>query len=456
MPIRELPYQRDVCQLFAPFARARHAVLLDSGKPRQQQGRYDIFSAWPIAQLNINNNGIHYKDSDKNDHSLHDLHQLKQYLTQNRSAHKATLQSTAQDTQLPFCGGWLGFASYELGYLLENAAGKSTQLPKLPLFHAGYYNWAVIQDHQQQCAYLVYHDDIAPELLARIEQTLAGAADETSGHFHLLEPFRPGPDLSDYRHAFRRIEEYIANGDCYQVNYAMPFYARFAGDCFSAYRKLREAVPSPYMAYIQHGQQQLLSISPERFIAADGSRIHSKPIKGTVARSIDPAEDRQQAQSLLASDKNRAENVMIVDLIRNDFSRHSQANSVKVDKLCELESFANVHHLVSTVSATLDASSTIWDVFFDSFPGGSITGAPKIRAQQIINELEKVNREIYCGSIFMASDNGHFDSSICIRTLHSRQHTLTAWAGGGIVADSTLEDEYQECINKISALLAAL
>ncbi|HEY9032777.1 MAG TPA: aminodeoxychorismate synthase component I, partial [Pseudomonadales bacterium] len=274
--------------------------------------------------------------------------------------------------------------------------------------------------------------------------------------FVLDEPFRPLTPAADYRRDIARIHDYIVAGDCYQVNYAMPFTARYHGHSFAAYCRLRDTVPSPYMAYINAGRQQILSISPECFIEASGQRLSSRPIKGTAARAADAGQDRQQAEALQQSAKNRAENVMIVDLIRNDFSRFSRPHSVQVEALCQLESYANVHHLVSTVNAELAAPYTVWDVFFASFPGGSITGAPKIRACQIINELEQHNREIYCGSVFAASDNGRFSASIAIRTLLCDNGRISAWAGGGIVADSTADEEYQECLNKIGALLDAL
>lgn len=445
MQQRYLPYPTDISHLFRAFAEQPQAVLLDSGKPRQAQGRYDIFSAFPVREAQISSDGFHYRDSDNIDHSLPDL-----------AAFKTLLNSTSgiQNQQLPFCGGWLGFCRYELGSLLEPRSSQRSNTGQQALFWAGYYQWAVIQDHQQGCCMLVWQEQIAPDLLTTIEQLLQTVIAPAA--FRLQTSFVAAVNQPQYQHNFRRIQHYIQAGDCYQVNYAMPFSARFSGDSYSAYQQLRQAVPSPYMAYIRHGNQQLLSISPERFIAACGKQIHSKPIKGTAPRADNPEQDAQLAQQLQHSVKNRAENVMIVDLIRNDFGRHCQPGSIQVDALCQLESFDNVHHLVSTVSGTLMQNASIWDVFFGAFPGGSITGAPKIRASQIISELEQQPRDIYCGCIFIASDNGWFDSNICIRTLLCENGQITAWAGGGIVADSTADDEYQECYSKIQALLSAL
>lgn len=441
---QSLPYTADISLLFKPFSQQNNAILLDSGKPRQAQGRYDIFTAYPSQQVFIDSQGIHHIDSDNCGHSVQNLIQLKNILNATQSKTNSTL---------PFTGGWMGFANYDLAAYIEPQSQTKTNSQQA-CFWAGYYQWAVVQDHAQQSCQLVWRDELPPALLDQIQTMLNSQIAHTA--FTLNQAFTASISQGDYQQAFTQIQQYIHAGDCYQVNFALPFKATFQGDSFTAYQQLRKAVPSPFMAYLRFPQQSILSISPERFIAADGKQIETKPIKGTVARHSDKQIDRELANTLLNSAKNRAENIMIVDLMRNDFGRYCESGSVRVDALCALESFENVHHLVSTVRGTIASQYTIWDVFFASFPGGSITGAPKIRACQIIAELEKENRGIYCGSVFIASDNGHFDSNICIRTLSCQQQTITAWAGGGITADSTAEDEYQECLSKINALLAAL
>lgn len=444
MQRQAIPYSADISVLFAAFADLPHAFLLDSGKPRQTQGRYDVFSAWPERELSIGKDGFFYHDEQHNRQPLADIHAVKNLLSSTQ---------TAKSSDLPFSGGWLGFARYELAELLEpRSCSKLCELSEV--FWAGYYTWAVVQDHVKQCAWLIWQDNLDNTKLTDIRRLLTQSI--THAPFGLTRPFSANTDYPTYQQQVERIQQYIKAGDCYQVNYSIGFSAPFNGCSFSAYQQLRQAVPSPYMAFIQHGRQQLLSISPERFIAANGRNIHSKPIKGTAPRGHTSAEDYANAQALLNSVKNRAENVMIVDLIRNDFGRHCTPGSIRVDALCALESFENVHHLVSTISGTLNENSNVWDVFFSSFPGGSITGAPKIRACQIIDELEQGHRDIYCGCIFMASDDGQFDSNICIRTLMCEEGIISARAGGGIVADSTAASEYQECLNKIGALLKAL
>lgn len=439
-----LPYTPNSCDLFRAFSGEAHAILLDSGKPQQLQGRYDIFSAWPEQQLAIYSERITHIDSDKNTHRLDNLEQLKQILLRH--------QSTDQN-DLPFTSGWLGFANYELGGFIEPKS--QTLAEQQLLFWAGYYTWAIIQDHQQQSCQLIWLADKTPaQLLQRIQQILQSHINQFP--FQLQQSFQTTISQAQYQQSFAKIQHLIQAGDCYQVNYAQQFSAPYQGSEFSAYEKLRNTVPSPYMAFINHPDRTLLSISPERFIAAQQQDVTSKPIKGTAPRSQHIETDQQLAQALIHSAKNCAENIMIVDLMRNDFNRFCRPNSVNVNPLCALESFANVHHLVSTIHGKLRNEHSIWDLFFASFPGGSITGAPKVRACQIIQALESSERGIYCGSIFLASDNGYFDSNIAIRTLTCQNQQITTWAGGGITIDSNADDEYQECFNKINALLNCL
>lgn len=444
VPILKLDYTHDSTALFQVFAGEQHAILFDSGKPWQHQGRYDILSAWPREQLQITTAGIEHTCGEVT-RQLPDIHAVKALLSQR-------WQSAMSD--LPFCGGWMGFASYELGYHLEPHSGQAHENPILPLFWAGYYDWAIIQDHQQQTCQLVYAEDMPAKRLQKIQQQLQN---KTNRHdFSLAGAFTSSLSYQGYTEAFARIQGYLQAGDCYQVNFAQRYQAGFRGDAFTAFQALRQVVPSPYMVYLNHPQAPILSISPERFIQAKGQHVFTKPIKGTAPRQPSTEADAESAKALQHSSKNRAENLMIVDLLRNDFGRYCNPGSIRVEELFALESFSNVHHLVSSIRGDIAPPNTIWDLFFASLPGGSITGAPKIRACQIINELENFNREIYCGSLFYASNNGRFDSSIAIRTLLCHQGNIYAWAGGGIVKDSACDDEYQECTNKIGHLLQAL
>ncbi len=269
-----------------------------------------------------------------------------------------------------------------------------------------------------------------------------------------INSFESNLKVEKYREALTRIQEYIRAGDCYQVNFAQRFSADYSGDPFVAYLALREALPSPFSGFMQLGTGAVLSLSPERFIQVRGTQVETKPIKGTIKRGTTDAEDIANAQWLQNSQKNRAENVMIVDLLRNDLSKH--CTDVRVPALCELQTFANVHHLVSTVTGQLNEGATAIDVLRDAFPGGSITGAPKIRAMEIIEELEPSRRSLYCGSLGYISADSQMDTSIAIRTLVCDGNKIHCWGGGGIVADSETDQEYRESIAKVQVLMQTL
>ena len=274
--------------------------------------------------------------------------------------------------------------------------------------------------------------------------------------FALNSDWQSNMSETEYAAKFAQIEEYLKSGDCYQINLAQRFNAQFEGSPWAAYIKLREANKAPFSSFINHPQGAILSISPERFISVNNNVVETKPIKGTLPRKADALEDQRQAQILAASAKDRAENVMIVDLLRNDLSKHCKPHSVKVPELFALESYEAVHHLVSTVVGELNDDATPLDLLASSFPGGSITGAPKIRAMEIIDELEVHRRNIYCGSIFYMGFREDMDSSICIRTLLAENNQLHCWAGGGIVLDSVANDEYKETLDKVSKILPVL
>jgi para-aminobenzoate synthetase component 1 len=259
-----------------------------------------------------------------------------------------------------------------------------------------------------------------------------------------------------YGRAFRRLQGYIRDGDCYQVNLAQRFAAAATGDPWLAYQALRIMNPAPFSAYLSTPYAHVLSASPERFLAVERTRVETRPIKGTRPRAGHPRLDAHLIEELRASEKDRAENVMIVDLLRNDLSKNCALGSVRVPKLFDVESFATVHHLVSTVTGELRPDRDAIDLLRGCFPGGSVTGAPKLRAMQIIEELEAQRRGVYCGAIGYIGFDGNMDTSIAIRTLVHSHGTIRFWAGGGIVADSMPDDEYQETFDKAAAMLKLL
>ncbi|RMS12527.1 hypothetical protein ALP75_205484 [Pseudomonas syringae pv. actinidiae] len=359
--------------------------------------------------------------------------------------------------ELPFAGGLIGYLSYAFGRRLEPLPDQAIDDLQLPEARLGLYAWALISDHQAQTSQLMFHPDLADTERKRLVDLFTGSISQAPSHFRLSQTFQASISADDYRQAFERIQAYIQAGDCYQVNFAQRFQAQCAGDPWAAYCALRAACPTPFSGYLGlSGADAILSLSLERFVRVSARQVETRPIKGTRPRSTDPAQDASFAAELLASDKDRAENLMIVDLLRNDLGRSCTTGSVKVPELFSLESYPNVHHLVSSVTGELAAGNDALDLIAGSFPGGSITGAPKIRAMQIIDELEPTRRSLYCGSLLYMDVRGEMDSSIAIRSLLVKDGQVSCWGGGGIVADSDCDAEYQESFTKVRVLLKTL
>ncbi len=438
--LHPLPYKADPAHWFERIRHAPGAVLLDSGRPVAERGRFDILSAWPSAIF----------EPARSESGRDFFQRLRQAL---RDLGPATLPDGCE---LPFAGGLIGLLNYDFGTRLERLPQRARDDSGLPLARLGMYGWALITDHQRRTSQLLFHPATARperERLVRLFETASPAAPEP---FRLHGRFTPDISRDDYRRGIERIQTYIQAGDCYQVNFTQRFRAACSGDAWSAYSALRKACPTPFAGFVGLGDGAIVSLSPERFLRLQGGRVETRPIKGTRPRGHDEQSDAAQAQALLASEKDRAENLMIVDLLRNDLGRSCRIGSVSVPQLFALESYPNVHHLVSCVTGELADRLDAFDLLAGSFPGGSITGAPKIRAMQIIDELEPTRRSIYCGSLLYVDVRGEMDSSIAIRTLLVRGGQASCWGGGGIVADSDWQAEYQESIDKVKVLLETL
>lgn len=436
-----LPYHTDPSARFALIRHAPGACLLDGGRPIATRSRFDLFSAWPEECFipEPNESGSHF-------------------FARCRSALKTMGCAEAPaGYELPFTGGFLGYLGYDFGRRLERLPTQATADITLPDAQLALYAWAIINDHQQQASYLVCHPTLPKARHAELLHLFtAEIAPFPLAPFRLLAPFQPDQSAAQYQQALARINDYIMAGDCYQVNYAQRFRTYVEGDSWTAYQHLRAACPTPFAGYLVLPNGALLSFSPERFLQVKIQQVETRPIKGTRPRGKNPQQDQDLANDLQQSTKDRAENLMIVDLLRNDIGRSCQIGSVKVPELFALESYPNVHHLVSAITGELADGLDVFDLLAGSFPGGSITGAPKIRAMQIIDELEPTQRSIYCGSLLYLDCRGYLDSSICIRTLLVQNSQISCWGGGGIVMDSEWESEYQESITKVRILLNTL
>jgi para-aminobenzoate synthetase component 1 len=447
--LQPLPYHPDATLWFEAIRHAPGAVLLDSARPGAERGRFDLLSAWPLQHLQAvaGESGAAF------------IQRLRDSLA------ALGMAQLPDGVDLPFAGGLIGYLSYDFGRRLESIAGASVDDLQLPDARLGVYAWALITDHQLCTSQLVFHPALAEPERIRLTELFAaqaGFAGRARPHSE-SEPFKLGRAMTgdwtpdQYRDAFERIQAYIQAGDCYQINLTQRFRAPCQGDAWSAYRALRAACPTPFSAFMPLADgSTLLSLSPERFIQARGGQVEARPIKGTRPRGATPAEDVANGAELLASAKDRAENLMIVDLLRNDLGRSCRIGSVKVPELFALESYPNVHHMVSSVTGTLPADKDALDLIGGSFPGGSITGAPKIRAMQIIDEVEPHHRGFYCGSMLYIDVRGEMDSSIAIRSLLIRDGQVCCWGGGAVVADSNWADEYAESLTKVQILLDTL
>jgi para-aminobenzoate synthetase component 1 len=448
--VTELPYNRDSTRLFEEIAHWPWAVFLDSGYPASRHGRYDIISAEPMAALltrgdstKVQSNGGAYISSA----DPFDL--LRQQL----------LPMAERDPGIPFGGGAIGYIGYDFGRRLERLPQLVEDDEQLPELAVGIYDWALVVDHHQHRSFLVGQgrDPLTRRKWQKlVHRFRAPAKVVTREAFRVLEKIVSNMDQQRYAEAYQRIKHYIREGDCYQVNLARRFTVATAGEPWLAYQRLRQINPAPFSAYLNIPDVQVLSTSPERFLRVVDSQVETRPIKGTRSRVADPLLDRQLAESLCRSPKDRAENLMIVDLLRNDISKNCAKGTVKVPKLFELQSFATVHHLVSTITGRLISDRDALHLLRDCFPGGSITGAPKLRAMQIIEQLETHRRGVYCGCIGYLGFDGAMDTNIAIRTLVHAGGRMSFWAGGGVVADSSMEGEYQESIDKVVSLFHLL
>jgi len=434
-------------------------IWLDSARYHPEMGRYSYIAVEPFAKLyayehELFYNGRRYQTSDA-------LNFLSQRLDE--------FPLTSIDGLPPFQGGVMGYFSYELNQQLEPQKLGGSRKTDWPLMALGFYDVIIAFDHYEQQVWLISTG--FPESATHCRQERANQRlddikyylDKTPSSHTYYGQIKPDQITSNftqqyYQNAVQRARDYILQGDIFEVNLSQRFQCQIPNNLntFTLYNRLRAVNPAPFAAYIKLDNKTITSASPERFIQCRDGHVQTRPIKGTAPRSPLPEEDRTNAQSLEVSEKDWAENIMIVDLLRNDLSKVCSPGTIQVPQLCGLESFETVHHLVSVVEGQLATGKGPVELLQASFPGGSITGAPKVRAMEIINELETVPRGPYCGSIGFIGFDGAMDSSIVIRTMALSGDKLTFHAGGAVVLDSDPEQEYEETLTKAGALVQTL
>ena len=454
-----IPY-RDPLDYAVVFNDTNYFVFLDSMKFDSKLGRYSYIAIDPFATLIYRDNNIYFNGEVMAAENIFTL-----------LYNKLKLLSFSLNLSLPpFQGGVVGFFSYDLIRDLENLPNYSQDDMQYPRMAVGFYDLIIAFDHVKQQAWIVSSglpEKNKERRSRRAQLRLSWCLQKVKNiKIPLLieEPLIKGINISNYftkmayMEAIEKCRRYILDGDIFEVNLSQRFQGSFPKNSgFILYQRIRAVNPAPFGAYARFDDTIIISSSPERFLKVYNRKVETRPIKGTIRRSKNMKEDFALAQQLAMSSKDRAENTMIVDLMRNDLSRVCFADSVKVPMYCEIESYKTVHHLVSSIEGKLKNDFHPVDLLCAAFPGGSVTGAPKIRAMEVIEELEPTRRGPYCGSIgYISFDGSVMDTSILIRTYIIKNNIVTFQAGGAIVLDSDPLSEYEETLIKASALKQAL
>lgn len=451
----------DVEELFARFRNRPFCFLLDTGMRVKGLGHYSFMGADPFLVMQSRGNWVELSGGGGEETlRVHPLAMLKQLLEQYKMPFAAT--------GLPFNAGAVGYFSYDLGRQLEVIPELAADDVRLPDCCIGFYDVVVTVNQATGEVFIVSTGlpereperalERARRRLRETEALLTGPAPVTS--FFVPPPKSAPPqchfDRDSYCQVVQRAKDYIAAGDIFQVNLSQRFSVAQREDSWQLYRRLRHINPAPFAAFLHFDDVEVVSASPERFLQVQQGQVETCPIKGTRPRGRNREEDLQMRRELWHSEKDRAELVMIVDLERNDLGRVCRVGSVRVPELYRLEEYPTVFHLVSTVVGELAPGKDVVDLLVACFPGGSITGAPKVRAMEIIEELEPVRRGIYTGSIGYIGFDGDMDLNIVIRTLVVKNGRIYFQVGGGITADSEPPAEYLETLDKARALVRAL
>ena len=439
-------------------ADGQRLFLLDSADPSHPDGRFSVLGVEPWCVLRATSQGATVTT---------DLGQVAfdDALTALGAASAALHVTAPPPSPLPFAGGGVGFFSYDLGRTIETLPDDTVDDLHTDDLFLAYYDWVLVYDHRDlqwtlaATARRPSHRDLDALLDAAAARlgSLLGAS-PTLAPVPEIEATEATSNFSrtQYVRSVGRALEHIFAGDIYQVNLSQRFAVPVAASPFDLYRHLRRHTHAVFSAYLAADDLHVLSLSPERFLRVQGRQVETSPIKGTRPRGATPGEDAVLARDLVASTKDQAELAMIVDLERNDLGRVCEAGSVRVSEHAALYTLATVHHTVTTVVGRLRADVDVADLLRATFPGGSITGAPKIRAMEIIEDLEPTRRGVYTGSVGYLGYDGRLDLNIAIRTVSIRDGVAYVQAGGGIVADSDPEAEYEETLTKARALLAGL
>jgi para-aminobenzoate synthetase component 1 len=461
--IEEVTLTHSLEETFAILADDPHPFWLDSSLPGGKMGRWSFMGSRPFLVFKTFG-----KDIITEEEGAATVVTGNPFEALRNHIGRYTLKRG--NSQIPFLGGAVGFFSYDLGRMVEHLPDQTEDDINVPDIYLGFYHTIIAIDHLENRTYLIASGlpkggaeakAKAAHDVAECKARLLGSASKLPDPWQEADikasDIRTHFTPEAYCDAVQAVREYIMAGDIYQANMTQRLDAPLRMPAYQLYRRLRQANPAPFAAYLDCGDNlRVLSSSPERYLLLEDDVVETRPIKGTLPRGKTPQEDEENAAKLLASIKDRAELVMIIDLERNDLGRVCAYGTVRVPELIVLEKYATVFHLVSTVRGKLAEGKDAVDLLKASFPGGSITGAPKIRAMEIIEELEPVRRGIYTGSIGYIGFDGRADLNIVIRTFVNKNDHVHLQVGGGIVFDSQPILEYEETLHKAKALLKSL
>ena len=437
--------------MFSALQHLPYSIIFDSADREHPNARYSFIVSHPIETLE-------YKDGEMLVTNWEEQTRIEGEpfkIVQDRLKHWIPESEPAKGMP-PFQGGAAGYFGYDVGRALEDIPEDAKDSPDLPDLALGIYDQVMAFDHEKDQAWIITHAPSYHE--ARKKQDyllyLISRPHEVAPFEGAYMKWESNFDAPDYVDMVGKVIEYIKDGDIFQACVAQRFDAELPEgfDRFSHYCHMREVNAAPFAAFMNCGDVAISSASPERFLTVKDRKVETRPIKGTRPHIANETLDRRYRKDLEESEKERAENTMIVDLLRNDLSKSCLAKSVEVTELCKLETFASVHHLVSTVRGTLKKNKSALDLLKGCFPGGSISGCPKIRAMEIIEELEPTRRGPYCGAFGYVGFNGNMDSNILIRTLVYENNKVSFQVGGGITADSCPDAEYQETFDKAEGI----
>ena len=450
--IEELEQHFDPIGAMSGLLDVNYPVLLDSALVRPGLGQYSYVTADPFLVVRSKGRQVevieHGDVTEQEDNPFSVLQRLLAEFATNR-----------REDGPPFQGGAIGYFGYEMGGLLERLPGTAVDDLALPDMSIGFYDWVVAFDHASGRSWLVTTEFSRKGRAEWVRERIAKArvaSTYTNGLSTIAANLRSNFTHEQYVEAVNRVKSYIVAGDIYQANISQRFQGTVNADAWTLYQSLRNTAPAPFGAYLGFPDSCVLSASPEQFLRAEDGFVETRPMKGTRPRGTSHDDDIRLGRELAASEKDRAENIMIVDLLRNDLGRVCVPGSIRVPELFAVEKYPNVHQLVSSVTGRLRREYDAIDLLTACFPGGSVTGAPKIRAMEIIDEIEPVQRGVYCGAIGYIGFNGSMQLSIPIRTMLKKGHRVYLQVGGGIVADSDPDAEYQETLDKARGGLEAL